>query len=507
MRKAGLANSSSSSSGNRLADLYGITEQSLQMRRDFIRLGQEEIQLMASLIGWADKVADIIAKDFYDWQFSFAPTRNFFERHATKKGIPVSSVRQHLERTQADYYRSLFTGAREGYGVAYFERRLKIGQVHDRINLPFKWYMGSYTEFHHLTMKHLRKSFPLRSSYIASIEAALLKVFNLDMQAVGDAFLMSTLESMGMDVGTLPSQPHTDKTEHISIIKDQLRLLQQQAQALANDELSNPSLMQEVPGTLGETFSRMVKNLQSFVGLMTQSVNTLASSSTQLKGVSGEMSSSSDDTFNQLSTLSAAAEEMDASVKEIANSASRAAHVSTSAVKKAQEANQAMVRLGEGSAEIGKIIRVIGNIARQTNLLALNATIEAARAGEAGKGFAVVANEVKELARESAKAAEDIGSRITSTQNDIEQAVLSINAVTEIIEQVSDFTNTIAGAVEEQTATTREMGHSLTSATSRVRDVTEGARQVRDSAEQLSKMGTELRSQLARFEGGGKTRS
>lgn len=487
----------------RLADVYGITEQSLQIRRTFIRLGQEEVQLMASLIGWADKVADAIARDFYDWQFSFAPTRTFFERHAAKRGMPVSVIRQHLEKTQADYYRSLFTGAREGYGVAYFERRLKIGQVHDRINLPFKWYMGSYTEFHHLTMKHLRKSFPLRSSYIASIEAALLKVFNLDMQAVGDSFLMSTLESMGMDVGTLPSQTHTDKTEHIEIIKDQLRVLQQQAQALSNDELHHSSLQEEVPGALGETFSRMVKNLQQFVGVVSHSVNTVATSSAELTAVSGEMSASSDDTFSQISTLSAAAEEMDASVKEIANSASRAAHVSTSAVKKAQEANQAMVRLGEGSAEIGKIIRVIGNIARQTNLLALNATIEAARAGEAGKGFAVVANEVKELARESAKAAEDIGVRITATQHDIEQAVISINTVTEIIEQVSDFTNTIAGAVEEQTATTREMGHSLTGATGRVRDVTEGARQVRDSAEMLSKMGTELQQQLARFEKGG----
>ncbi|MFN8192797.1 MAG: methyl-accepting chemotaxis protein [Nocardioidaceae bacterium] len=115
-----------------------------------------------------------------------------------------------------------------------------------------------------------------------------------------------------------------------------------------------------------------------------------------------------------------------------------------------------MAELGNSSAEIGNVIKVINSIAEQTNLLALNATIEAARAGEAGKGFAVVANEVKELAQETAKATEDIGHRISAIQSDTENAVTAITEISAIIAQINDTQTTIASAVEEQTATTNE---------------------------------------------------
>lgn len=486
--------------GMRLTDRFGITEQTLQQRRLFLRLEEEERRLLVELIPWADKIAETVASEFYDWQFSFGPTRAFFERHAQSRGMSVQSLRGHLESAQSGYYRSVFHGARENWGVEYFERRLKIGQVHDKINLPFKWFIGSYAEFHRLTALHLRKSFPFRPGYVAKVEAAIHKVFNLDMQAVGDSFLMSTLDSMGMDVTSIQVRGDTDRTEHIGLVKEQLNLLREQAEALANDKIHDAVLREAVPGALGTAFSKMVEGLTQFIETLAGSVQTVAAASEELNVVSQEMSGATDISFAQLSSLSAAAEEMDASVKEISSSASKAAEVSGSAVAKSSEANQTMSRLGEGSAEIGKIIRVISGIARQTNLLALNATIEAARAGEMGKGFAVVANEVKELARETSKAAEDISQRIVSTQRDIEAAVVAINDISTIIGQVSDFQNTIAGAVEEQTATTREMGQSLTGATTQVRGLMEGAGQVRHAAGELSRMGQELQTQLARFE-------
>jgi methyl-accepting chemotaxis protein len=165
-----------------------------------------------------------------------------------------------------------------------------------------------------------------------------------------------------------------------------------------------------------------------------------------------------------LQTVATGSEEMSVSIKEIAKNATEAAKVATEAAKAAQATNATVSKLGESSVEIGQVIKVITSIAQQTNLLALNATIEAARAGEAGKGFAVVANEVKELAKETAKATEDISRKIESIQIDTKGAVEAIGTITKIITQVNDISNSIASAVEEQNATTNEMSRNVTEA-------------------------------------------
>ena len=163
-------------------------------------------------------------------------------------------------------------------------------------------------------------------------------------------------------------------------------------------------------------------------------------------------------------TVVAATREMTASIEEISRSATESARVANSAVKMADSTNHVVGKLGESSAEIGKVIKVINSIAEQTNLLALNATIEAARAGEAGKGFAVVANEVKDLAKETAKATEDIGQRIDAIQNDTQTAVDAIQKISEVINRINDISGTIASAVEEQTATSNEIARSVVEA-------------------------------------------
>ena len=204
---------------------------------------------------------------------------------------------------------------------------------------------------------------------------------------------------------------------------------------------------------------------------------------------------------------------MGASIKEIAKNATEAARVATGAVKVAETTTATVSKLGDSSTEIGQVIKVITSIAQQTNLLALNATIEAARAGEAGKGFAVVANEVKELAKETAKATEDISRKIEAIQTDTKAAVDAIASISGVINQINDISSTIASAVEEQNATTNEMSRNVSEAangsnqiTSNVAGVAEaaqsttrGATETQKASQQLLETSAELRRLVEQF--------
>ena len=207
--------------------------------------------------------------------------------------------------------------------------------------------------------------------------------------------------------------------------------------------------------------SRNAQTLAASSDQLTSSSQAMAANSEETSAQAGTVSAAAEQVSKNVQTVAAGAEEMTASIKEIAKNAHEATRVATSAVKMAELTSATIAKLGESSIEIGKVIKVITSIAEQTNLLALNATIEAARAGEAGKGFAVVANEVKELAKETAKATEDISQKIDAIQGDTNEAVKAIKEIREIIGQVNDISTTIASAVEEQTATTNEIGRNV----------------------------------------------
>lgn len=184
-----------------------------------------------------------------------------------------------------------------------------------------------------------------------------------------------------------------------------------------------------------------------------------------------------------VNTVAAAAEQMTASIQEIAHHASTAARVAGEAVQLTASTDTTVRQLSDSSTDIGDIIRVITGIAEQTNLLALNATIEAARAGEAGKGFAVVANEVKELAKETAKATDEISHKIAAIQDGSSNAVEAIAQITATITQINDIQITIASAVEEQTATTNEISRSVSEAATGSVEIAQNIGRVAENAQ------------------------
>ena len=280
-------------------------------------------------------------------------------------------------------------------------------------------------------------------------------------------------------------------------------------------------------GQMASDLGEAQRSLGETVTAITTSAATLATSAAALQAAATDAQNNSNEASGQSSlaaadadvvsrsvhATSAATEQMTASINEIARSSHEALRVVGVAVTQAAAANHTVTRLGKSSDEIGNMVKVINTIAKQTNLLALNATIEAARAGNAGKGFAVVAGEVKDLARETANATEDITGRIEAIQADSQAAVQVITLIAHTIEAVNDFQMTIASAVEQQTATTAEMARSVAEGATGATRIAErvqsaaaasqrsntGTADTQKAADQLAEVSASLHGLVGRF--------
>jgi methyl-accepting chemotaxis protein len=314
--------------------------------------------------------------------------------------------------------------------------------------------------------------------------------------------------------------------------------LLKRAQAISAGDLGGQELEHRSEDEIGDLMSAintMQSRLREMIVSVAQMSGNVANSSEDLRGVSQQMSDNAEEASSQsrlvsvsveevsrnLQAVATATEEMSASIQEISKSATEATKVVRSAVSTAETTNESVLKLGKSSAEIGQVIKVITSIAHQTNLLALNATIEASRAGDAGKGFAVVANEVKELAKETAGATEEISRKIETMQGETQTTTKAIAEITAIITRVNSISNMIAGAVEDQTATTNEMVRNVNDAatgSARIVDnirvvagaaksTTQGASETQIAARELSTMAGELRKLVAQFKHTGNNRT
>jgi methyl-accepting chemotaxis protein len=272
---------------------------------------------------------------------------------------------------------------------------------------------------------------------------------------------------------------------------------------------------QDEVGELAKWFNKFMEKLQGIMREIAGGVDTLSSSSTELSAIAEQMSQAAENTSTKCNTVATAseemstnmntvaaameqsatntqavataAEEMSATIGEIAKNSEQARGVSDHAATKAADTSSKVTELGNAAQAIGKVVETITDISEQVNLLALNATIEAARAGDAGKGFAVVANEIKELAKQTAAATQDIKTKIGDIQGTTSVTIEQIDEIAKIIRQVNDVVSGIATAVEEQSTATAEIATNVAQAAQGIQEVNANVGQSSTVATEISK--------------------
>ncbi|WP_425400552.1 methyl-accepting chemotaxis protein [Aeoliella sp.] len=312
---------------------------------------------------------------------------------------------------------------------------------------------------------------------------------NAEFQAREVSELSSVLQSiadgdLSQDYQVAPGDEDTVETRNVfSNIANAVNAMSDKLRGLIRNLASNAGQLAATSQQLSSTANDLASGAEETTG---QSA-TVAAAAEEMSTNMTNMASSTEEMTTNVQSVAKAVDELTASIGEIAKTAEQASNIAQNATQLTDSSNQTIGQLGEAAEEIGKVIEVIQDIAEQTNLLALNATIEAARAGEAGKGFAVVATEVKELARQTADATQDIRVRIEGIQSSTKEAVRSIADVGEAIQQVNSTSSTIASAVEEQSITTKEIAANVNQTASATTTVSTGVAESASACTEISR--------------------
>jgi len=391
---------------------YHITPQSMIKRREYIGLTQADCDVLKVLKPWAYSIAADVAREFYDKQFAFEPTARILYEHAARMRVEKPALRAMLEKAQAQYFREIFDESENGeFSVEYFEKRVKVGQVHNRYNLPLKWYLGGYMAYYDICAKKLHAKFVASPWSVAPAERALQAVFNLDMQAIVDGFMMDLLESAHMRIDVVSPEETKDLTEYVG----QIRSAHQQEITEIVTQLGEGNLNIEVSpineqDTLRNVFKNNIEQLREIVSKLQESSRML------YKAVDSATLANSSILQNvgRVSNGSQAQQDLaDKAMREI--------------LDKVAGVSETMRALDASSREVSSVTEAISALALQTNMLALNASIEASRAGSAGSGFAVVAGEVRRLAERSTESSRKIAGIVQTMQSSVTHVITVVD--------------------------------------------------------------------------------
>src|SRR4051794_31970544 len=406
------------------ASLYQIDERGLELRRAYMGMTDAERELLGGMQAWAERNAEAIGAKLADHTFSYPSSSEFLHEYAEGKGIPPAGLQKSWGGAQAGHFKAIFSEASkaDGYGVSYFEGPLGVGVLHSKINLPLKWFLGTYPVFLDIVAEAMANDVPeparvktrklgrsvetVDLKVLAAAQRAINRVFAFDSQAIVEAFYYDTFSSMGVNLKAMgEAGPGRDISDLFAKVRN---------------------VMHETLSSFGAStveVQEMCEGMNVRLSETGQAVNELAMSASRVaEGATrqAEVAARGRNAVDQATAAASGASEL--SRTGISDAIEATASLNDARTR-IEDAATAITALAGRSEQILGIVGAIQDIARQTNLLALNAAIEAARAGERGKGFAVVADEVRQLAERAAQSAADAGELIAGIQGETNDAV------------------------------------------------------------------------------------